>query len=67
MIFDQDLIGCGLVGENLQFVRRYLPEIFDLLVDDLEQALRAQPVVVRAKPLPVSMPAGVRVIDVALV
>ena len=36
MIYDRDLIGCELVGENLQFVRRHLPEIAELLVDDLE-------------------------------
>jgi GDP-mannose 6-dehydrogenase len=63
-IYDQDLNGCDFVGENLQFVRRHLPEIFGLLVRDLDQALRARPVVVRAKPLPVPLPAGIKVIDV---
>ena len=53
MIYDQDLIGCELVGENLHFVRRHLPEIAELLVDDLDVALSSRPVVVRAKPLPV--------------
>ena len=64
MIYDQDLEGYNLVGENLKFVRRHLPEFLDLLVDDLEQALSGKPVVVRAKPLPMPAPAGVRVIDV---
>lgn len=64
MVFDQDLIGCELVGENLQFVRQHLPELFDLLVDDLEQALSTQPVVIRAKPLPVPAPPGLKIIDV---
>jgi GDP-mannose 6-dehydrogenase len=64
MIYDQDLTDCELVGENLQFVRRHLPEMFDLLVQDLEQALRTHPVVVRAKPLPVPAPAGLKIIDV---
>jgi GDP-mannose 6-dehydrogenase len=64
MIYDQDLNDCEFVGENLQFVRRHLPEISDLLVDDLEQALGAQPLVVRAKPLPVPVPAGLEIIDV---
>jgi GDP-mannose 6-dehydrogenase len=64
MIYDQDLNDCDLVGENLRFVRQHLPEIFDLLVDDLEQALRGKPVVVRAKPLPVPAPAGLKIIDV---
>jgi hypothetical protein len=50
MIYDQDLNACDLVGENLQFVHRHLPEIFDLLVDDLTQALQQRPVVVRASP-----------------
>jgi GDP-mannose 6-dehydrogenase len=63
MIYDQDLIGCELIGENLHFVRRHLPEIFGLLVDDLDVALRSQPVVIRAKPLPVSLPAGLTTID----
>lgn len=64
MIYDHDLDGRDLVGENLNFVRRHLPELLDLLVDDLEQALSAKPVVVRAKPLPMPAPPGVRVIDV---
>ncbi len=63
-IYDQDLGGCEFVGENLQFVRRHLPNIFDLLVDDIEQALAARPVVIRAKPLPVPVPAGLEIIDV---
>jgi hypothetical protein len=42
-------------------VRRHLPELLDLLVDDLELALRARPVVVRAKPLP--LPAGLEILD----
>jgi GDP-mannose 6-dehydrogenase len=63
MIYDQDLNACDLAGENLQFVHRHLPEIFDLLVDDLAQALQQRPVVVRARPLPVPMPAGLEVID----
>jgi GDP-mannose 6-dehydrogenase len=64
MIYDQDLIGCELVGENLHFVRRHLPEIAEVLVDDLDVALRSQPVVIRAKPLPESIPAGLTIIDV---
>jgi GDP-mannose 6-dehydrogenase len=64
MIYDQDLNGCEFVGENLQFVRRHLPEIFDLMVDDLEEALRRQPVVVRAKPLPLPLPTRVKIIDI---
>jgi GDP-mannose 6-dehydrogenase len=64
MIYDQDLNERDLVGENLQFVHRHLPEIFDLLVDDLAPALRKRPVVVRAKPLPAPMPAGLKIIDV---
>jgi GDP-mannose 6-dehydrogenase len=64
MIYDQDLNDCEFVGENLQFVRRHLPEISDLLVDDLDQALGAQPLVVRAKPLPAPVPAGLEIIDV---
>lgn len=61
-IYDPDLAGCELIGENLQFVRRELPEVFDLLIDDLEEALRASPVVLRAKSLP--LPAGLTIIDV---
>jgi GDP-mannose 6-dehydrogenase len=64
MIYDQDLDGSDLVGENLQFVRRHLPEIADLLVDDLAQALWRRPLVVRAKPLPAAVPAGLKIIDV---
>jgi GDP-mannose 6-dehydrogenase len=63
-IFDQDLIGCELVGDNLQFVRRHLPELPELLVEDIDAALRSSPVVVRAKQLPVPVPAGLTIIDV---
>jgi GDP-mannose 6-dehydrogenase len=63
MIYDRDLNERDLVGENLQFVNRHLPELFDLLVDDLAQALQKRPVVVRARPLPVPMPAGLEIID----
>jgi GDP-mannose 6-dehydrogenase len=63
-IYDRDLNGGEIVGENLQFVRRHLPELLDLLVDDLELALRARPVVVRAKPLPLPAPPGLEIIDV---
>ena len=62
-IFDQDLHGSEFVGENLRFVRQHLPELPTLLVADLEQALKAGPVVVRAKPLPVAAPAGLKIID----
>jgi hypothetical protein len=33
-------------------------------VDDLEEALRRQPVVVRAKPLPLPLPTRVKIIDI---
>jgi GDP-mannose 6-dehydrogenase len=61
-IYDPDLIGCELVGENLHFVRRHLPEMADLLVDDLDAALASQPVVVRAKRL--TVPTGLTILDV---
>jgi GDP-mannose 6-dehydrogenase len=60
-VYDPDLDGGEIVGENLHFVRRHLPELFTLLVDDLEPALRARPVVLRAKPLP--LPAGLEILD----
>ena len=64
MIYDQDVKGCKFVGENLRFVRQYLPELSQLLVDDVEQALSVRPVVVRAKPLPAVAPADLKIIDI---
>ena len=61
-IYDPDLMGCDLVGDNLQFVSRHLPELPDLLVEDLDAALRSNPVVVRAKRL--TLPAGVTIVDI---
>ena len=64
MIYDPGSERLRSRGREPAILHRHLPEIFDLLVDDLAQALQKRPVVVRARPLPVPMPAGLEVIDV---